>query len=57
MKMMRPVPRSVPLVAEGVVTHLSRSLGIAEATLRDEQGKLYASGSATCFIRRSTDGA
>ena len=51
-KMMRPVPIDVPLIAEGIVTHVSRSLGVAESTLRDEDGRLYASASATCFIKR-----
>ena len=51
-KMLRPVPRGEDLVAEGRVTHLSRSLGVAEGTLRDAAGKLLASASATCFIQQ-----
>lgn len=51
-KMLRPVPRDQDLVAEARVTHLSRSLGVAEGTLRDESGNLLASASATCFIKR-----
>ncbi len=51
-KMLRPVPANVELVAEARVTHISRSLGVAEGTLRDTEGQLLASASASCFIRR-----
>ncbi len=51
-KMLRPVPANVDLVAEARVTHISRSLGVAEGTLRDTEGHLLASASASCFIRR-----
>ncbi|VDC50510.1 PaaI family thioesterase [Brevundimonas mediterranea] len=51
-KMLRPVPQDVKLIAEARVTHISRSLGVAEGTLRDSDGNLLASGSATCLIRR-----
>lgn len=51
-KMMRPVPRDQDVVAEARVTHLSRSIGIAEGTLKDAAGNLLASASATCFIKQ-----
>lgn len=51
LKMMRPVPRNVALVAEAKVTHISRQIGIAEGTLRDAAGNLLASASATCVIK------
>ncbi len=51
-KMMRPVPINTPLIAEAKVTHVSRSLGISEGTIRTLDGKLLASGTATCFIKR-----
>ena len=51
-KMLRPVPQGAEVVAEATVTHISRSLGVAEGTLRDEEGRLLASASATCFIKR-----
>lgn len=51
-KMLRPVPANVDLVAEARVTHISRSLGVAEGTLRDAEGRLLASASASCFIRQ-----
>lgn len=56
-KMLRPVPTNEDLVAESKVSHLSRSIGVAEATLVDASGRLLAIGSATCFIKRpSTSG-
>lgn len=51
-KIVRPLPADRKLIAEGRVTFVSQSLGVAEATLRDTDGKLIASASATCFIRR-----
>ena len=50
-KMMRPIPLDEDLVVEGRVTSLTRSLGVADATIRDGRGRLLASGSATCFIK------
>ena len=51
-KMMRPVPTNTKLLAEGKVINISRSLGVAEGTLKDEAGKLYAYASTTCMIIR-----
>ncbi|AJY19425.1 MULTISPECIES: PaaI family thioesterase [Burkholderia] len=51
-KMLRPVPRNVDLIAEGRVIHLSRSLGVAEGTLKTPDDKIVAHASATCFIQR-----
>jgi uncharacterized protein (TIGR00369 family) len=51
-KMMRPVPRDQDLVAEGRVTHISKSLAVSEATLKTQDGKLLASATATCFLQR-----
>lgn len=51
-KMMRPVPRNVDLVAEGKVINLSRSLAVSEGTLTDAEGKLYAHATATCMLAR-----
>ncbi|AJK46313.1 PaaI family thioesterase [Burkholderia plantarii] len=50
--MLRPVPRDVDLIAEGRVTHLSRTLGVAEGTLKTPDDKIVAQASATCFIQR-----
>ena len=51
-KMMRPVPRDVELVAEGNVINLSRSLAVSEGSLKDAEGKLYAHATATCMLMR-----
>jgi uncharacterized protein (TIGR00369 family) len=51
-KMMRPVPRDVDLVAEGNVINISRSLAVSEGTLKDADGKLYAHATATCMLMR-----
>lgn len=51
-KMMRPLPMDEALIAEAKVTHISRSLGIAEGSIRSADGKLLTSGYATCFIKR-----
>lgn len=37
-KTLRPVPRDVDLVAEGRVIHLSKNLGVAEGTLKTQDG-------------------
>ena len=41
-KMIRPVPKSTNLIAEGTVINISKSLGISEGILKSEDGKLYA---------------
>lgn len=51
-KMLRPVPINVPLMAEGTVLNLSKSLSISQGVLRNEAGKLYAHATATCMILR-----
>ena len=51
-KMMRPVPRDVDLVADGNVINISRSLAVSEGTLKDAEGKLYAHATATCMLMR-----
>ena len=51
-KYLRPLPQDTLLVVEAGVTNLSRRLGIADATLKDEAGKLYATAAITCMILR-----
>jgi uncharacterized protein (TIGR00369 family) len=51
-KMLRPVPINVPLVAEGTVLNMSKSLGVSQGVLRDQAGKLYAHATATCMLMR-----
>ena len=51
-KMIRPIPVNVLLVAEGTVINQSKSLGISQGVLRDQAGKLYAHATATCMLMR-----
>jgi len=51
-KMLKPVPRDIMLIAEGLIIKISASLGVSEGTLKDENGKLYAHSTATCMIFR-----
>jgi uncharacterized protein (TIGR00369 family) len=51
-KMLRPIPLEKELVAEGKVIHLSKKIGVAEGTLKDADGNLYALATATCMIYR-----
>jgi uncharacterized protein (TIGR00369 family) len=44
--------RSGPLTAEGEIVHRGRNTGVAEASLRDESGRLVARGMSTHFIRK-----
>ena len=52
-KMIRPVPRSPNLIPEGIVINISKSLGISDGILKSEDGKLYATSTATCMIIKS----
>ena len=54
-KMVRPLPRHETLIAMANLVNISRSLGIAEASLRDQDGKLYAHATATCMILRARE--
>jgi len=51
-KMLKPVPQGTELRARGKVIHLSRRLGISEATLTDNDGNIYAHATSTCMIIR-----
>ena len=51
-KMLKPVPVGVVLHAEARVIHCSKRLGVADALLKDEQGCVYAHGTASCLISR-----
>lgn len=54
-KMLKPVPRGIELRAKGKVIHMSRRLGISEATLTDDEGKIYAHATSTCMILRKNN--
>jgi len=48
---LRAVTDRVPLVrAEGRVLHLGRQTALAEASLVDEAGRIYAQGTSTCLV-------
>lgn len=49
-KMLKPVPLNFELIASGKVINRSRHLGISEADLKDQQGRIYAHATATCMI-------
>ena len=51
-KMCRPVPLNTKLKAVAKTINISKSLGIAEGQLIDDEGKLYAHATATCMIIR-----
>jgi len=51
-KMMRPLPQNTPLIVDGRVINLSRKLGVAEGSIRDAEGRLYAHATCTCMILR-----
>jgi len=51
-KMLRAIPLDQDLIAEGRVIHLSKSLGVAEASLRDAEGTLLAHATCTCAVLR-----
>ncbi|MFV0275609.1 MAG: PaaI family thioesterase [Parahaliea sp.] len=51
-KMLRPVPRGQELVAEGKSVHASRNIATSEGTLKSLDGKLLATATATCFLKR-----
>ena len=51
-KMLKPVPADKLLSCEGKVINISRRLGVSDATLKDEYGKVLAYGNATFMIFR-----
>ena len=51
-KMVRPLPQRQVLLARGTLLHISKTIAIAEASLTDGAGKLYAHATATCKILR-----
>ncbi|SIT46363.1 conserved exported hypothetical protein [Paraburkholderia ribeironis] len=51
-KMLRPVPRDQELVAEGSTVHVSRNIATSEGTLKSADGKLLATATATCFLKK-----
>jgi len=52
-KMMRPVPQDVELIAEGEIINVSKSLAVAHGKIMTPAGKLVAHATCTCFIKSS----
>ena len=52
-KYLSEIPRDTDLWAEGKVIKVSKRLGISEGKIKDENGKLYAYGTASCMFKRS----
>jgi uncharacterized protein (TIGR00369 family) len=51
-KLLKPIPVGVAVYAEARVIHCSKRLGVSDAVLKDDQGTVYAHGTATCLISR-----
>ncbi len=51
-KMLKPIPINTSLLAEGNIIHISRNIGVAEGTIKTEQGVLLAHAIATCWLKR-----
>ena len=51
-KMMRPIPVNQRLRVEGKLLNMSKSLGVSEGRIVDDNGKLYAHATCTCKINR-----
>lgn len=49
-KMIRPIPINTELIAEGTLINRSKRLAVSEGKIIDENGKIYAIGTATCMI-------
>ena len=49
-KMLKPVPKNTVLRAEGKVLSVSKSLGVSEGKLLDDDGRLLAYASCTCML-------
>lgn len=52
-KMLRPIPKHTVLKAEGRILNVSKTIALAEGNIKDDQGKLYAHGSAVCKVLRA----
>ena len=51
-KMLRPIPVEKQLMFVGKIISVSRNIGVSEATISDDNGKIFAHATATCFIFR-----
>lgn len=51
-KMLRPVPRDQELYVEASAVHVARNIATSEGILKSPDGKLLATATATCFLKR-----
>ena len=51
-KLIRPIPHHQKMIACGEVKSMTSRLAVVEGNLKDEAGKLYATGSCLCMIHR-----
>ena len=51
-KMLKAIPPGIELIAEGRIISISKRLGVADGLIKDDEGTIYAHGSATCMILR-----
>ncbi|MBR9727247.1 PaaI family thioesterase [Shewanella intestini] len=51
-KMVRPLPMYETIYAEGKLQNMSKSIAISEAKLTNKAGKLLATATCTCLIKR-----
>jgi uncharacterized protein (TIGR00369 family) len=51
-KTLRPVPLDQDMVAEARSVHISRNIATSQGTLKSSDGKILATATATCFLKR-----
>jgi uncharacterized protein (TIGR00369 family) len=51
-KMLKPIPLNTEILAEGKVLHLSKSIGVAEGSIKNQESVLLAHATATCVLIR-----
>lgn len=51
-KIVKRLPLDTPLLVETSLVHVSRSVGVSQGVLRDEDGTVFAHGTTTCHIKR-----
>jgi uncharacterized protein (TIGR00369 family) len=52
LKLLKAIPLDQELTAEGRIVHISKTLGVAEGSIRDADGALFAHATCTCVILR-----
>lgn len=49
-KVVKPIPKGVKLIAKGSVINISKRLGVSECRITDEKGTLISYGTSSCMI-------